>query len=511
MTPDAPAASSSPLADLRHDLRNPIGNIIGYGEMLIDDLTESGRTEFVPDLEKIRAAGKRLLALVDERLSDASFAALIPRPPLPALREGADAPATGAASRAPADLSSPSPTGEAGIIGRGGRGMRAAKDASLEPEGGDEPGYLLVVDDVAENRDVLTRRLERQGHRVVAAANGADALALLAGGGFDLVLLDILMPDMDGYEVLARIKDDPDLRHTPVLMVSALDQMDSVVRCIEIGAADYLGKPFDPTLLKARVGACLRDKRAHDREARLLAEVQRSYQRLQELERLRDDLTGMIVHDLRTPLTGLLTGMQTVPLAGDLNEVQSEMVALAVEGGQTLLGMINDLLDISKMEDGSLALEVADLDATDLIEGVVGQVAPLARNKDISLIKIAPDVPPFRGDQDKLRRTLVNLVGNAIKFTPAGGTITLVAQLDAEENALVFSVRDTGEGIPEESFGRIFEKFGQVESRKAGRKMSTGLGLTFCRMAVEAHGGRIWVESELGIGSTFSFTVPQSH
>jgi signal transduction histidine kinase len=260
------------------------------------------------------------------------------------------------------------------------------------------------------------------------------------------------------------------------------------------------------------VGACLRDKRAHDREARLLAEVQRSYQRLQELERLRDDLTGMIVHDLRTPLTGLLTGMQTVPLAGDLNEVQSEMVALAVEGGQTLLGMINDLLDISKMEDGSLALEVADLDATDLIEGVVGQVAPLARNKDISLIiKIAPDVPPFRGDEDKLRRTLVNLVGNAIKFTPAGGTITLVAQLDAEENALVFSVRDTGEGIPEESFGRIFEKFGQVESRKAGRKMSTGLGLTFCRMAVEAHGGRIWVESELGIGSTFSFTVPQSH
>ena len=491
----AASAEPSPLADLRHDLRNPIGNIIGYGEMLIDDATDSGRVELVPDLEKIRAAGKRLLAMIDERLSDTAFAALLACPPASASPSAAPpAPNTEGAGE-----SRPAATLPAGTPSVGGGG-------------GDQPGYLLVVDDLEQNRDVLARRLERQGHQIVTAASGEDALGLLAGGGVDLVLLDIMMPGMDGYEVLRRIKADPALNHTPVLMVSALDQMDSIVRCVEIGAADYLAKPFDPTLLKARVGACLRDKRAHDREARLFEELQRSYRRLQELERLRDDLTGMIVHDLRTPLTSLLSGMQTVPLAGDLNPDQAEMVDLAVEGGQTLLGMINDLLDVNKMEDGSLALEYVDLTAADLIERAVGQVALLARNKGISLAtEVAPDLAPFRGDEDKLRRTLVNLVGNAIKFTPKGGTITLAARREAAGNdALLFSVRDTGEGIPKEAFGRIFEKFGQVENRKAGRAMSTGLGLTFCKMVAEAHGGRIGVESELGAGSTFSFTVPQA-
>ena len=141
------------------------------------------------------------------------------------------------------------------------------------------------------------------------------------------------MPEMDGYEVLSRIKTDPQTQRLPVIMISALDEMDSVVRCIEMGAADYLPKPFNPTLLRARVGASLREKRARDRELRYTAELAESYRKLQELERLRDDLTHMIVHDLRTPLTSLLSGLQTVPLVGDLNETQAEMLEIAVDGG----------------------------------------------------------------------------------------------------------------------------------------------------------------------------------
>ena len=165
--------------------------------------------------------------------------------------------------------------------------------------------------------------------------------------------------------------------------------------------------------------------------------------------------------------------------------------------------------DISKLEDGSLKLEYGPIEPRALAERAASQVALLTREKELTLaVEVSPDVPTFSGDEDKLRRTLVNLLGNAIKFTPTGGAVTIVARKADGADHIFFSVQDTGEGIPKEAFGRIFEKFGQVESRKAGRKMSTGLGLTFCKMAVEAHGGQIWVESELGNGSQFNFTVP---
>ncbi len=469
------------LANLRHDLRNPIGQVLGYGEMVLDDLREMERPGLVADVEKIHAAGRHLLALVDERLSADALGLT-------------DAPQ---ATPAPAK---PAPSGIVPLNGMPPGGVQAESE---------ESGLLLVVDDNEENRDVLARRLQKQGHWAVTAAGGREALDALADQPFDLVLLDIMMPDMDGYEVLSRIKSDPRTQRLPVIMISALDETDSVVRCIEMGAADYLPKPCNPTLLRARVGASLREKRARDRELRYTAALAESYRRLQELERLRDDLTHMIVHDLRTPLTSLLSGLQTVPLVGDLNGIQTEMLEIAVEGGQTLLGMINDLLDVEKMEQEAVPLERTPLTAAGLIERAMAQVVLLAQANGLTLVQQAPlDLPPFSGDEDKLRRTVVNLLGNAIKFTPAGGVIT--ASAETGEGVVLFSVHDTGEGIPPEAFDRIFEKFGQVESRKAGRKMSTGLGLTFCKLAVEAHGGRIWVESRPGRGSAFFFTIPRA-
>lgn len=462
------------LADLRHDLRNVVGQVLGYSELLIEDATDRGETSMVVDLEKVRSAGTRLLEIVNERMGDS----LILEEPSALPRE------TNVAAR------------------RAAENDPAASDN--EPK-----GWLLVVDDAEENRDILIRRLERDGHTVVAARTGEEALALMSASAFDLVLLDMVMPGMSGTETLSRIKADPALHTTPVIVVSGYNEVDGAVRCIELGATDYLLKPFDPVLLRARIGASLREKLARDREAVLFEQLQTNFRRLQDLESQRDDLTHMIVHDLRTPLTSLLTGLQTVEVVGDLSEIQEEMMAVAKEGGQTLLGMINDLLDLGKMEDGSLQLEYADLQAGGLIGRALAQVSPLAKNKNIELVReVGDDLPTLRADDDKLRRTLVNLLGNALKFTPAGGKIVVSARIGEPGKTLVFAVRDTGEGIPEEAFGRIFEKFGQVESRKAGRKMSTGLGLTFCRMAVEAHGGRIWVESRMGVGSLFSFELP---
>jgi signal transduction histidine kinase len=285
--------------------------------------------------------------------------------------------------------------------------------------------------------------------------------------------------------------------------------LDGVVRCIERGAEDFLHKPVNPTLLRARINASLEKKRLRDQEVRLHRELQANFDRLRELEQLRDSLTHMVVHDLRTPLTSLLTGLYSMETMGPMDEYQEEFWRMAVAGGETLLGMINDLLDVSKMEDGSLRLMYSNPTPEGLIERVVRQIEPLCREKNLELrTEIQPKLPILTADDDKLRRVLVNLLGNAIKFTPPGGTVSIIARAGDCGDVVRFSIRDTGEGIPREAFGRIFEKFGQVETRNAGQRNSTGLGLTFCKMAVEAHGGTIWVESELGQGSKFSFTVP---
>ena len=446
---------------LLHDLRSPLNQIIGYSEILAEDAHAQQRLETVTDLARIADAGRRLLALLDENFSVD------------------DEPA---AKRADADaVPARRPVAHAAVA----------------------PGQLLVVDDDAANRDVLSRRLKRQGHAVTTASSGREALELMAATLFDVVLLDIMMPDLDGYEVLGHIKSDPRLQHIPVIMISALSDVQSVVRCLDAGADDYLSKPFNPVLLRARMGASLEKKRGHDRESALYAQLQENYKRLQEVEKLRDDMRNMIVHDLRTPLTAVIVGVEMLEKHGALNDSQREMMSIATGGGKTLLAMINDLLDVEKMESGATQLDYEELSAAALVAGAVVQVAALAEMERTSLVTdVASALPLFPGDANKLSRTLVNLVANAIKFTRAGTVAIAVSQ---QAGGIQFAIRDTGSGIAAEAFDRIFEKFGQLDTK---HKVGTGLGLAFCKLAVEAHGGRITVESTVGEGSTFSFTIP---
>jgi phosphoserine phosphatase RsbU/P len=222
-------------ARLIHDLRTPLHHILGYSEMLIEQAQEQGYVDFVADLQRTHTAGQQLLELITN-----SFHCL----PSAAMRGAIIAPAIPETSSAHA----------------------AAAGASQ--------GFVLVVDDVENNRDVLSRRLKRQGYSVATAQNGREALERLQAEPFDLVLLDIMMPELDGYGVLRRLKAHDALRHIPVIMISALSELDSVVRCIGMGAEDYLPKPFNPILLKARIGACLEKKRARDREQELAAALQ---------------------------------------------------------------------------------------------------------------------------------------------------------------------------------------------------------------------------------------------
>jgi signal transduction histidine kinase len=242
--------------------------------------------------------------------------------------------------------------------------------------------------------------------------------------------------------------------------------------------------------------------------AETIERVNEQKAQLQALEKMKDDLTAMIVHDLRTPLTVIIGALESAePPQGD--EVTAEFMQMALLSGKRLLGMVNDLLDITKMESGEMKLELEEVEVRELAQGALEQAGYLAREKGLELTADLPEgLPRVRLDGDKFSRVLVNLLSNAIKFTPTGGQVRLSARVVEGGKEMEFAVADTGEGIPPDWLERVFEKFGQVESRKSGRRMSTGLGLTFCKMVVEAHGGRIWVESDLGKGSTFRLRVP---
>jgi signal transduction histidine kinase len=374
---------------------------------------------------------------------------------------------------------------------------------------------LLVVDDDMQNRVLLSASLQEAGYTVRTAANGEEALLTLHEETFEAVLLDLLMPGIDGFQVLEHMKDEGLLQNIPVIVISAADETESVVRCIELGATDHLSKPFDPVLLHARLGATLENKRFRDRERQLFQRLSENHRKLQELEALRDGLTHMIVHDLRNPLTSLLTGMLTIEDSGELPEDLEETLDISIRGGRALLGMIDDLWDVGGMEDGALLLECRELAPAEVVESAVEQVTNLAQERRLTLVTdLTPDLPAFTGDERKLVRTLVNLTGNAIRLTPFDGTVTVSARLapapppGLQSAGILFSVSHTGPPIPGECLERLFDKFSQVENAESGRRVSAGLGLTFCKLAVEAHGGSIWAESLPGQGNTFSFTVP---
>ncbi|HEX8236858.1 MAG TPA: response regulator [Abditibacteriaceae bacterium] len=371
-------------------------------------------------------------------------------------------------------------------------------------------GCILVVDDVPTNVRVLAGILKIAGYDTLSASSGPEALELLQSQTPDVVLLDVMMPGMDGFEVCRHIRSDPARAFLPVVMVTALHETGDRIKALECGADDFLTKPVDDVEVLARVKSLVRVKRQRDA-------LTQAYLDLQSLESLRDSLTMMLVHDLRTPLTTILGPLEMLQTGqfGGLEEVQKEIVAMSLRSGYRLLGLVNELLDVSKMESGEMTLHRSEVKVPDVVQDAVELVAKVNTN-DMSRIQYGfeDDLPPISADEDLLRRVLVNLVANAMKFTRSDGTVTVSAARagtsDADSGTVIISVSDEGEGIPPEDRERIFEKFGQVESRRAGRKMSTGLGLTFCKLAVEAHGGRIWVESEMGKGSTFHCTIPQS-
>jgi len=360
---------------------------------------------------------------------------------------------------------------------------------------------VIVVDDTPANLQLLTGMLKERGYKVRPVPSGKLALQAAKNDPPDLILLDIMMPEMAGYEVCERLKADETLREIPIIFISALNETMDKVRAFGVGGVDYVTKPFQFEEVQARVSTHLELQRQR-------RELKENYEKLLRLEELRDNLVHMIVHDLRNPLQGI-SGFLDLALTLEketLTEDGLEYLQTAKRSTTEVIDMVNAVLDVSKMEAGEMKLRLAECDLVRIAADLMSGMQSLKEAREMIL-----DAPPAPvtvvADGDLILRVIQNLLGNALKFTPSDGWIRL--GIEPDENRVCVKVRDNGPGIPAEYRERIFEKFGQVEARANRQKYSTGLGLTFCKLAVEAHGGSIGVESEVGKGSAFWFVLPK--
>ena len=343
---------------------------------------------------------------------------------------------------------------------------------------------ILIVDDTPANLLLLERTLTGRGYKVEPVPCGKLALQSARSEPPDLILLDIAMPEMNGYEVCTQLKADSALKDIPVIFISALDQTIDKVKAFSVGGVDYVTKPFQLEEVHARV---------------------RTHLQLHRLEKLRDDLTHMVVHDLRNPLTVIFGFLDSLEFDEDqkLSASNQTLVTLARRSAEDLLNMIGSILDVSKMGAGEMKLrgELCDLDA--LLRAVIAANRPFPGKRTVTLDAWKPP-HTIMADVGLIRRVIQNLLSNALNYTPSGGDVHITVR--PSDNKVRIAVTDTGPGIDPKYHQRIFEKFGQVENRD--NRLGTGLGLTFCKMAIESHGGHIGVESEVGKGSTFWFALP---
>lgn len=362
--------------------------------------------------------------------------------------------------------------------------------------------HILAVDDIYDNLLLIETILDDEGYEIELATDGLTALTTVEQCPPDLILLDVMMPEIHGYEVTRRIRDNPNLPYIPILLITANEQS-SVVEGLDAGADDFIRKPFDTDELLARVRSLIRLKRSIDER--------------EEMLRQREDFVSRLTHDLRIPLVAanrmlnLFLQEAYCPLSGDMKEA----IQIVIRSNQNLLQMVNTLLEVSRHDAGQKKLSLIGCDMHTVCEEVVQELMPLAQEKGLSLtlepsVNDANDATTL-GDRLELHRVFANLIGNAIKFTDTGSIVISLSKqpVSATEpqrftDWITIAIRDTGSGISAEDQAVIFERFRQGNNRRA----DSGLGLYLSRRIIEAHEGLLRVESKLGQGSTFTVYLP---
>jgi signal transduction histidine kinase len=365
----------------------------------------------------------------------------------------------------------------------------------MNPQSG-HSDKILVVDDSPDNVFLIKTILEEENYTIITAENGISALEKIESSPCDLVLLDLMMPGMDGYEVTKRIRGNTNLPYIPILLISAHDSP-NVAQGLDLGADDFIRKPVTVDELLARVRSLLRLKHSIDER--------------EEIARQREDFVSRLTHDLRTPLVAADRMMMLFQQGalGEISAPMKEAITVMARSNKNLLAMVNTLLEVYRFEAGRKNLAFYPVDLRQLSEEVLGELTPLAAEKNLALNF---DYPPelsntiVQGDKLELHRLLTNLVGNAIKFTDKGSILISLNTSSSNTTSKKISIKvaDTGQGISPEELPALFERF-----RTGGHKRSgSGLGLYLSRRIAEAHQGTINANSEVGKGSIFIVELP---
>lgn len=364
-----------------------------------------------------------------------------------------------------------------------------------------EKAKLLIVDDEVSARETLEAMLYQEAYDLAFATNGPDALTFLEDQKPDAILLDVMMPGMDGFEVCRQIKADKTRQHIPIILITALNDKEDVVRGLGAGADEFLPKPVNGLELRARVRSMLRIKRQFDELAATLE--------------LREDLSNMIVHDMKVPLTTILGFSELLLRVGDLTDQNAADVKRIYYQAQRLYRFVNDILLMTKSEQDHLILNRSLVDISQLINQIEEDHQLIARARSVELVVNLPSGKLHQVwlDANLFQRVLDNLISNALKFSPDGGKVEIKAEyFEANNGSLLpgkgirLQVIDQGPGIKPEDREMIFDKFKIIEVKKKNLSQF-GLGLAFCKLIVEAHGGRIWVEDNWPTGAVFTIEI----
>lgn len=367
------------------------------------------------------------------------------------------------------------------------------------------PATILVVDDNEANRLLAQQTLEDEGYRVVLANDGRAGLAAFAKDPADCVLLDVRMPELDGFAVCERIRAMQTGVRVPVIFLTALRDVDTFDHALRVGGDDFLTKPVRPTELVVRVQTALKLRQMDAALNEHYALLKHQRDDLLRVQLQKERLTAFVVHDLKNPVSSMDLHAQLLLRERGLSESAIASATQIRTEAKQLNRMILNLLDVSKGDEGKLTAKRTKVDLRAMTNAVTGELDANAKSRKVALV-VELGIDHLNADEDLLRRAITNLVENAIRHAPSGSSVTLA--MAHVEKAIEITVRDAGAGVPAELRDKIFDPFAQVEGTgRPTTRTGRGLGLTFCKLAIEAHGGTIAVE-DAAPGALFRVRLP---